>query len=122
VIWENNFRTECSRTRSTSVLSVYGELDLAVAFRLGIAIDRALAGDPRTLVIDLDGVSFIDATGLRPLYRAAIRCRESGRRMVLLRGAPWIDSLLERCGLDSHFEVLDRLEDLHTASPLAAGI
>jgi anti-sigma B factor antagonist len=122
VTWESEFRTECCRTRSTTVLSVYGELDLSVAFRLGVQIDRAFARGSRTLVVDLAGVSFIDATGLRPLHRAAIGARESDRRLVLLRGAPCVDALIERCGLESHFEVLDRLEDLHVTAPLAAGV
>jgi anti-anti-sigma factor len=122
VTWETAFTTTSTHTASTSILSVSGELDVAVAFRLSAEIDRALAHDPRTFVLDLSDVSFIDATGMRPLYRAACRCRDSGRRMVLLRGAPCIESLFATCGLSHHFEILDGLEDLHRIPKLAAAI
>ena len=57
------------------VVAVAGELDAATAGQL----TRRLSAPPAVRVIDLSGVTFIDASGLRVLVdacdRAASRCR-----------------------------------------------
>lgn len=115
------FRTGWSETASTVVLSLFGELDLTVVDRLEREIDEALGYDRPTVVIDLGGVSFMDATGVRPIYRAAVSCRRSGRRLVVLRGAPCIEILFAEAGLGPAIEMWDASTAAPGLAPLAAG-
>ncbi|MFE5549244.1 STAS domain-containing protein [Streptomyces sp. NPDC056534] len=54
---------------NTVLLGLTGELDLATAPLVHRAVTAALAGHPRTLCLDLPGLTFCDGTGLRALNR-----------------------------------------------------
>ena len=58
------------------VLDVRGELDLLTAPRLAEEVEKALAGAPPLLAIDLSATTFIDSSGAREVARAA---RVAGR-------------------------------------------
>jgi anti-sigma B factor antagonist len=80
------FGAVASRSNGTAVVAVRGEVDLYTAPRLWEAIDAAMAGTPRELVIDLSGVTFLDSTGLNVLVQTHKRLRPiSGS--VIIRGA-----------------------------------
>jgi anti-anti-sigma factor len=94
----------CSWTdRGLDVAWVYlgGELDVATAPQLEHTL-----GEPqlqaRLVVLDLRGLAFIDAVGVRTIVNASIRSRRAGRRLVLLRGIPNVDRMfaLARTGDD----------------------
>jgi anti-anti-sigma factor len=64
-------------------IAVTGELDIATAPRFSARLGELLRrGYPRELVIDLSGVSFIDASGLRAL--ADLRSRVEQQQSVLV--------------------------------------
>ncbi|HET9061552.1 MAG TPA: STAS domain-containing protein [Acidimicrobiales bacterium] len=63
-----------------------GDVDIAVAYQLGTAI-MAVAGS--TVVVDLSGVTFIDASGVAALVDAQRQVEAGGSRMEL-RGAQGI--------------------------------
>lgn len=65
------------------VVTVRGELDIACRDSIGEAVARA-AADSTRIVVDVSGVTFLDAGGLRALLAAA---SESGAE-VWLRGSP----------------------------------
>jgi anti-anti-sigma factor len=52
------------------VLRVDGEIDLSTSEKFRTALEEALATHPR-LVVDMGGVTFFDATGIRALLQAA---------------------------------------------------
>ena len=52
------------------VLRVDGEIDLSTSERFGAVLQEALAAHPR-LVVDMAGVTFFDATGIRALLQVA---------------------------------------------------
>src|SRR5437764_14014822 len=66
-----------------SVLVVCGELDIARAPRLSVAINEALRELPPALVIDLCGVDFLDSTGLAVLLNARRRTLRGGIDLTL---------------------------------------
>ena len=88
------------RSGRGTVVTVRGELDLAVAPDL----ERVLSDQPGdgVLVVDLRGLSFIDASGLRVLLRANTRARRNGTQLHLIPGAR-VRRLLELCALESRF-------------------
>lgn len=69
-------------------VAVTGELDIATAPRFSARLGELLRrGYPRELVIDLSGVSFIDASGLRALTDLRSRV-EQQQSVLVLAGVP----------------------------------
>jgi anti-sigma B factor antagonist len=72
-------------------LSVAGEVDSASAAVLRAELDRALDAGPAELVVDLDGVTFLDSAGLAVLAGAHRRATAYDVRLrVLASGRPVI--------------------------------
>jgi anti-sigma B factor antagonist len=72
------------------VLEVSGEIDMATADELRQQLGRALADDPR-LVVDLGGVTFMGAAGIRVFLRAASGLNGSGPlRFVNAERLAWL--------------------------------
>ena len=55
--------------------------------RLDGAIEAALAGGARSLVVDLRSLGFLDSSGLRQFIVLADRAREEGFELLLVRPA-----------------------------------
>ncbi len=87
--------------RETDVVTIHlaGEVDLAAAPRVESAIDEALAGETSDIVIDLDGVTFLDSTGLRVLVAAHSMCKAEGRSLTLVNPSVSVSRILEITGL-----------------------
>ena len=77
-------------------LSLAGELDFLATPRLWEALEPYLDGSA-DVVIDVTGVSFIDAAGCRLLMRAAGALPEP-RRLVLVGASAHLLRVLEICG------------------------
>lgn len=78
------FRIESSVAGGVRRLCVVGELDMATAPELARELDRAAAA---AVTVDLTGVTFIDACGLRVLIGAHARGNGDGRPGLWLVGA-----------------------------------
>jgi anti-anti-sigma factor len=78
------------------VLQVDGEIDMSTAEQLRIALENALAADP-TVVVDMAGVTFCDAAGLRVLLQAAASLNGTGPLTLL--NAARVKRLLEIVGM-----------------------
>ena len=85
---------------------VSGEIDLATAPSLAEALDDAFVRGV-LLVLDLREVSFCDSSGLHLVVCADRRARESGRRLVIVRGPRQVHQLLVLTHLDAHLEIID---------------
>ena len=72
-----------------------GELDLATAPELHSAAEEVLDAGFEQLIIDLRGLAFIDAAGIRVLSRIDREARDLGRRIVLVQGRPTIRRVFE---------------------------
>lgn len=81
-----------------AVITVRGNIDIATGPRLG----AALAAERRPLLLDLRGVSFMDATGIRLLLAARARARADGVDLDLITSAA-VDRTLEIANLREHF-------------------
>lgn len=67
------FDVAISRVDGQDVLSVWGEVDVATAPRLGRALETVLAEGGRRIVLDLADLAFIDGSGLRVIAAALKR-------------------------------------------------
>jgi anti-sigma B factor antagonist len=82
------------------VLTVGGEVDLNTAPQLKERINALIAEGHTRLVVDLEGVGFMDSTGLSALVSGLMRTGEGGGEMAVVCTQPHILRLLALTGLD----------------------
>jgi anti-sigma B factor antagonist len=89
------------------LLFVDGELDISTAPRLLSALNDSITDAPRSVVVDLSSVAFMDSTGLALLINAHRRLarREKGFAVVCPAGP-----------LRRVFEITDMVDTLHVCS------
>jgi anti-sigma B factor antagonist len=96
-------KVELSITRDTlpeaQVARVSGELDILSSPALREELTELSQGD-RSVILDLEGLSFMDSTGLSVIIAALKRLRERGLELVLARPQPSVRRTMEICGLD----------------------
>ena len=85
----------------TTTLILVGEVDCSSAPRLRRRIGAELAAGTNTLVLDLAGVSFLDASGIGVLVGGLRRTREAGGDLVVLRASRAVERVFEVTGLSS---------------------
>jgi anti-sigma B factor antagonist len=100
-----------------AVLSVRGEVDVATAPRLREHVVDAVSNGHRYIVIDLDGVDFLDSTGLGVLVGALKRVRTHGGELHFVCTQPRILKVFDITGLD---RVLSIHETVAASLPGAA--
>ena len=78
-----------------AVVRLSGELDLASAPLLERELERAGLEEVPMLVFDLDGLEFLDSTGLQVLLSTHRRVTERGQQFAITRGSPQVQRLLD---------------------------
>jgi anti-anti-sigma factor len=104
---EGRLLVERTQTDSRTVLAVYGEIDVASVDELERQLEAAQRLEPRELVIDLDGLSFMDSTGLYVLLRAYRTAKSNGYSLMLRRVPDHAMRLLRLTGVVPLFRVID---------------
>ena len=89
-----------------------GELDLASAPKLEDELKRVEADEPPVVALDLQGLSFMDSSGLRAVLAADARARDAGRRLILVRGDERVQRVLRITRLDERLEIVDSVDSL----------
>jgi anti-sigma B factor antagonist len=98
---------ETTRIGDHDVVVAAGEIDLASAPRVGLALEP-FAGQP--VVLDLRRVEFMDSAGLKVLLRQRSRIEESGGDLRLVVGNGAVGRLLELTGVSGAFSISDSIE------------
>jgi anti-anti-sigma factor len=93
--------------RHTTVL-LTGELDRASAPAVRA---RLLAVAERPLVLDITGVSFIDAEGLRAVSHCARRCEDNGAALAVVGAAPFTRRMFRVLGLDQRVPLCASMDE-----------
>ncbi|MBV9309186.1 MAG: STAS domain-containing protein [Solirubrobacterales bacterium] len=88
-------------------LSLAGELDLISAPRLESELMAVETPDPGDLLIDLQGVQFIDSTGLRVLLGATRRAAGTGHKLLVRHVHGQARRLFEIAGVLEQFSFED---------------
>lgn len=89
------------------LVHVEGEVDLATAPALEAALERALEGSAKRLLVDLRGVQFLDSSGLSLLVRQDRAARRVERRLIVVKGPPQVQQVFELSGLSAHLTMVD---------------
>jgi anti-anti-sigma factor len=99
------------QVRSTTyVVRPRGEIDLASADELRAHLLHLLDGGAKLLIVDLDGVSFFDSTGLTALVTAQRHAKKLGSRVTVARAGDYVAELFEITGLDGAFGLHESVE------------
>jgi anti-sigma B factor antagonist len=104
-------RTEVLDISGWTVVSVYGEVDVATAPELKERLVALVSGGRSRLVLDLGGVDFLDSTGLGMIVSALKRARTHGGDLRIVSSESRITRLFEITGLDKALAVLPTVDD-----------
>lgn len=104
-------RTEVSDIKGWTVVHVYGELDVATSPDLRERLIQLVSEGRTRLVLALDGVDFLDSTGLGTIISALKRARTHGGDMRLVCSEARITRLFEITGLDKAVPLLPTLDE-----------
>ncbi len=110
-----NLLVETTESGPWTVLQVKGEVDLYTAPRLKERMADLTSSGRSQLAVDLEGVEFMDSTGLGVLIGGLKRCREAGGTLALLRPREPVRKVLSITGLDKVFPIHDSLEQAPTS-------
>jgi anti-sigma B factor antagonist len=102
-------QVETREDRGWTVVTARGQLDVATAPRFRQVLSEAQYGGSTRLVVDLDGVEFLDSFGLGVLIGALRRARTHDGELVLACSRERVLHVLEVTRLT---EVLDVVDDL----------
>ena len=89
------------------VVTVRGELDAASAPRLKDALHDLGREDDHDVIVDVEGLTFIDSSGVYVLIQALKRMSTEGRQLTLRGGDSRAYKVLDVCRLTSVFNVPD---------------
>jgi len=103
---EEHLRIEVRTAPDRVVLELHGELDLLAAPRLQEQIETAPTDDRAILVLDLQGLEFVDSAGLRVILAAHEQARERGRELALTKGSEQVQRLLAIAGVEDHLRII----------------
>jgi anti-sigma B factor antagonist len=94
-----------------TVIAPTGRLDVSGAPALKDAVSEAVKNGPTRLVIDLEGVSFVDSTGLGSVIAALKQVRSSKGDLRLAAPNQQVRVVLELTTLDRVFPYYATVED-----------
>ena len=88
------------------IITMEGELDMANAPGLQSAVESRELADAGTVVLDLQGLTFLDSTGLRVILAAWERCRARGQEFAVTPGSAQVQRLLSITGVGEHLRTI----------------
>lgn len=81
-------------------IALTGEVDISSGEQLDVALTTLIRGGFTTIVVDLEGVRFVDCAGLRPLLRAAQTASAAGGVLRVERPRLLVQRVLRLTGTD----------------------
>jgi len=93
-----------------TVLAVKGEVDVYTAPRLREKLVELVSQGKHKIVVNLEGVDFLDSTGLGVLVGALKRVRSNDGDLYLVCTQPRIRKVFEVTGLTKVFSLFDTVD------------
>ena len=92
--------------RGRPVVRMDGELDIASEGLARAEIEIALSRGAGDLVVDVEGLTFLDVRGVHVLLDAREACLPAGRRMLVLPAPARVWQIVVLCGVGDRFDLL----------------
>ena len=89
------------------MLKLFGELDVVSAPKLKRTLDEVLEQPHARVMLDLNGLRFVDSAGVSVLIRAKQRAQANGRTLVLRRPTEQLERVFALVGLAEWLEIED---------------
>lgn len=93
-------------------IGVEGEIDIATVDELKSAIDDAFDDSADRLVVDLNGSSFMDSTGLKTLVVSNRRFEDAGRSFAVAVSRGPVARLIDLSGVNATIRTVESVDDL----------
>lgn len=106
-----NLLVESRDAGAWTVVEPKGEIDLYTAPTLKDELSALVEKGRERLVVNLDGVEFMDSTGLGVLIGALKRCREAGGELALAAPRETVQKVLRITGLDKVFSLHETVDE-----------
>ena len=94
-----------------TIVTPQGDIDLSRAPSLRSQLSAIQAKRPRKLIIDLNGVPYMDSSGVATLVEAMQNARKSGSKLVLCALQDRVRSIFEIARLDMVFTIVKTTEE-----------
>ena len=91
-----------ARPEGGSVVTVFGELDVAVTPALRQAFEKAMEKYGEPVVVDMRACSFVDSSGIATLVGAARRLHDEGSMITIQGAQERVRRILDLAGLASN--------------------
>ncbi len=112
---DTNLIVEVRPAGDWSVVQVRGEVDLYTAPKLKEHIVGLVDRGTSRIAVDLDGVEFLDSTGLGVLIGGLKRCREQQGDLAIVAPRDPVRKVLGITGLDRVFTIRETVEQATTS-------
>jgi anti-anti-sigma factor len=109
---QEHLSVDARREQDRVVLRLAGELDLASSPTLERALEAPEIAETPLLVLDLDGLRFVDSTGLRIILLAHESARGRGQEFAITPGSAQVQRLLSITSVAEHMRVIASPDDL----------
>ncbi len=104
-------RTESGAAGDRTIVVVGGEIDVYTAPKLREQLIDLVSSGQYHLVVDMEGVEFLDSTGLGVLVGALKRVRSNDGDLHLVCTQPRIRKVFEVTGLTKVFSLYDSVDE-----------
>ena len=88
-----------------TVVSPEGEIDLSCSAHLRSKLQEAVSAGPKRIVVDLNGVGYMDSSGIATLVEALQMARRDEASLVICSLTERVKSIIELARLDQIFEI-----------------
>ena len=108
----NQLHVEMREEPDRVIVGLDGELDMANAPLLQSAIDGEKLATAKTVVLDLQQLTFLDSTGLRVILAAREQCWRRGQDFAVTPGSEQVQRLLSVTGVGEHLRTLASADEM----------
>jgi anti-sigma B factor antagonist len=97
-----------------TIYEIKGDIDINSSPEIRDAFEKGVKGKAMKVLVNLNGVSYIDSSGLATLVEMLKKTRMYGGKLRISNLAPKVKSLFEITKLEKLFEIFETAEDAIT--------
>jgi anti-anti-sigma factor len=94
------------------IVTLEGELDMANAPLLQDTVDSPELAASKSVVLDLQGLTFLDSTGLRIILATREQCWRRGQEFAVTPGSQQVQRLLSVTGVGEHLRTVASADEM----------
>lgn len=90
---------------------VEGKINSLTAAEFEKALDEAIHGEPKHLIVNLKDVDYLSSAGLRSILRIAKRLEKQNRKLAFVGARELVAEVIRLTGVDSIFPLCDTTQE-----------